>query len=234
MLNYNFDDMKHFQAVKVQDGYVVCLPLGDRRDGSHHYRYDGEHISNTYNHNIIFVKDYTKVQSYLCSEEIEYYLLDDYKKITVEEYNDIKKRYNDFTDSVDNMYLPDHWTVLQSYKPIFKLSQEVVPVEIKLVGTCTTTNDEYIMPSIGYGECESTVYHFLFSKFVITQMENFYPKLERTRNNSVIDSLWGNNELLRKQYAICILSFPTLDDAKNFKSGIEEILNNHFNMLPTQ
>ena len=234
MLNYNFDDLKHFQAVKVQDGYVVCLPLGERRDGSHHYRYDGHHIINTYNHNIIYVKDYTKIQSYICSDVIDYYLVDGYKKVSIEEYKVIKNGYESWADTVDNILLPSFRNVLESYKPIYKLSQEVKPVEITLVGTCTTTNDEFIMPSIGYGECESTVYHFLFSKYVSTTIETMYPNLDRKCDSIVIDSLWKDNEFLKKQYDQCIISFQTLDDAVNFKSGIDEIIDKHVNMKPTQ
>ena len=233
MLNYNFDDLRDFQAVKFGNGYVVRLPVGEARDGTRAYKFNGHAISNSFNHNIIFVDDYKKLQHYRKSEVITHYLLDGYKVIDCEEVQRLKQEYRALVDKTDNMYMPCDNEVFKSYIPVYDYLEEYDPLKITLVGGCTNTDDPYIMPSIGYGQVENTIFHFLFSKYVIQRMKEHYPKLEQNTLHTVIDSLWGDNKLLRADFEVCIISFQNLEQAKQFKESIAEIIDKHINMQPS-
>lgn len=122
MLNYNFDDLRDFQAVKVGDGYVVRLPVGEARDGTRAYKFNGHSISNSFNHNIIFVDDYRKLQQYRKSEVITHYLLDGYKIIDCEDVQRLKNEYRTLVEKTDNLYMPSADSVFESYKPVDRKS----------------------------------------------------------------------------------------------------------------
>ena len=129
--------------------------------------------------------------------------------------------------------MPSADRVFESYKPVYDYLEEYDPLKITLVGSCTNTDDPYIMHSIGYGQVENTIFHFLFSKYVIQRMKEHYPKLEQNTLYTVIDSLWGDNKLLRADFETCIISFHTMEQAKQFKESITEIIDKHINMQPS-